>query len=249
MCTCSHCCWCCLSLQISVAYELKHLRGSGRRVAITIYRHGGLECYWFTLGENSWGVFRRRWKITELLFEVDAPRFAGIRPVFSFQYGQQILKTGRPTSWAKRLLEVVACCSVQIKGETRLTGKEKKNNETIKEKKVFVEMQKTCWVGRKKISLNCEYTVSLPAWLIGKRIKESYQPQLVLESLSAERSITKTDTPIVYYLLGWPKRGFVREDLLTPRHMWISATPSRTYLLPLLKTVCPSMTQVLLEMN
>lgn len=158
-----------------------------------------------------------------------------------FNTDNRLWKLGGPPAGRKDYLKWLH--AVQIKGGTRLTGKEKKNNETIKEKKVFVEMQKTCWVGRKKISLNCECTVSLPAWLIGKRIKESYQPQLVLESLSAERSITKTDTPIVYYLLGWPKRGFVREDLLiTPRHMWISATPSRTYLLPLLKTVCPSMT-------
>lgn len=55
-----------------------------------------------------------------------------VEMLFSFQYGRQIVKTGRPTSWAKRLLEVVACCSEQIKGETRLTGKEKKPSKKRK---------------------------------------------------------------------------------------------------------------------
>ena len=56
---------------------------------------------------------------------VSAERFnrTVVEMLFSFQYRQQIVKTGMPTSWVKRLLEVVTCCSEQIKGETRLTGK------------------------------------------------------------------------------------------------------------------------------
>ena len=70
---------------------------------------------------------------------VSAERFnrTVVEMLFSFQYRQQIVKTGMPTSWVKRLLEVVACCSEQIKGETRLTGKkrQKKKKRTKPSKK------------------------------------------------------------------------------------------------------------------
>ncbi|KAK2569013.1 hypothetical protein P5673_005893 [Acropora cervicornis] len=182
---------------------------------MTIYRHGPLEWPGMLLvhpGREFMGSVSKEMKdhrtfirrgCTEIHGDrASAERFnkTVVEMLFSFQYGQQIVKTARPASWAKRLLEVVAYCSEQIKGETRLTGKEKNHQR------------------KESLRRNAK---DLLAWLIGKRIKESYQPQLVLESLSAaERSITKTDTPIVYYLLGGPKRGFVREDLLiTPRHM------------------------------
>ena len=107
---------------------------------MTIYRHDPLEWPGMLLvhpGREFMGSVSKEMKdhrtfirrgCTEIHGDrASAERFnkTVVEMLFSFQYGQQIVKTARPASWAKRLLEVVAYCSEQIKGETRLTGKEK----------------------------------------------------------------------------------------------------------------------------
>ena len=52
-----------------------------------------------------------------------------------------------------------------------------------------------------------------PGELEGGRRRATY-PTGSLEVFNMERSITKPNEPILYYLRDDPKRGFVREELL-----------------------------------
>ena len=119
----------------------------------------------------------------------------------------------RTTAWVKRLPEVVAALNNEV---TSLTGK--KPAEAIKEKAVAARPSTTYSRpigerGKKLPSLvNVRYLYR-PGELEGG-VKRATDPIWSLKVHSIERSVTKPNEPVLYYLRDGPKRGFVREELL-----------------------------------
>ncbi|KAL9954293.1 hypothetical protein ACROYT_G041812 [Oculina patagonica] len=135
--------------------------------------------------------------------------------LFGYQYGVEMtLPSGqRSTAWVKRLPEVVTALNNEVTG---LTGK--KPAAAIKEKAVFSKPSSkyTRPVGLKEKKLpslvNVRYLYQ-PGELEGG-VKRATDPIWSLKVYSIERSVTKPDQPVLYYLHDGPKRGFVREELL-----------------------------------
>ncbi|KAL9969010.1 hypothetical protein ACROYT_G021167 [Oculina patagonica] len=135
--------------------------------------------------------------------------------LFGYQYGVEMnLPSGqRSTAWVKRLPEVVAALNNEV---TSLTGK--KPAAAIKEKAVSSKPSSkyTRPVGSKEKKLpslvNVRYLYQ-PGELEGG-VKRATDPIWSLKVYSIERTVTKPDQPVLYYLHDGPKRGFVREELL-----------------------------------
>ena len=73
---------------------------------------------------------------------------------------------------------------------------------------------KACWAKGKKLRslVNVRYLYQ-PGELEGG-VKRATDPIWYLKVYSIERSFTKPNQPVLYYLFEGPKRGFVREELL-----------------------------------
>ncbi|KAL9953133.1 hypothetical protein ACROYT_G040495 [Oculina patagonica] len=128
--------------------------------------------------------------------------------LFGYQYGVEMnLPSGQ------RSTEVVAALNNEV---TSLTGK--KPAAAIKEKAVTSKPSSkyTRPVGKKEKKLpsliNVRYLYQ-PGELEGG-VKRATDPIWSLKVYSIERSVTKPDQPVLYYLHDGPKRGFVREELL-----------------------------------
>ena len=99
---------------------------------------------------------------------------------------------------------------------TRLIGK--KPAQAIKEKAVSSKpstpYSRPVGVNEKKLSprVNLRYLYQ-PGELEGGGRRAS-DPIWSLKVYNIERVVTKPDEPVVYYLYGGPKRGFVREELM-----------------------------------
>ncbi|KAL9974246.1 hypothetical protein ACROYT_G011261 [Oculina patagonica] len=135
--------------------------------------------------------------------------------LFGYQYGVEMnLPSGqRSTAWVKRLPEVVAALNNEV---TSLTGK--KPAAAIKEKAVSSKPSSkyTRPVGKKEKKLPSLVNVRFlyqPGELEGG-VKRATDPIWSLKVYSIERSVTKPNQPVLYYLHDGPKRGFVREELL-----------------------------------
>ncbi|KAL9955117.1 hypothetical protein ACROYT_G036403 [Oculina patagonica] len=135
--------------------------------------------------------------------------------LFGYRYGVELtLPSGQlSTAWVKRLPEVVAALNNEV---TSLTGK--KPAAAIKEKAVSSKPSSkyTRPVGLKEKKLlslvNVRYLFQ-PGELEGG-VKRATDPIWSLKVYSIERSVTKPNQPVLYYLHDGPKRGFVREELL-----------------------------------
>ena len=135
--------------------------------------------------------------------------------LFGHQYGVEMrLPEGqRSTAWEKRLPQVVAALNNEV---TSLTGK--KPAVAIKEKYVSAKPSTTYSrpVGQREKKLpslvNVRYLFQ-PGELEGG-VKRATDPIWSLKVYSIERSFTKLNQPVLYYLHDCPKRGFVREELL-----------------------------------
>ena len=135
--------------------------------------------------------------------------------LFGHQYAVEMrLPAGqRSTAWVKRLPEAVAALNNEV---TSLTGK--KPAEAIKEKAVAAKPSTTYSrpVGEREKKLpslvNVRYLYQ-PGELEGG-VKRATDPIWSLKVHSIERSVTKPNEPVLYYLRDGPKRGFVREELL-----------------------------------
>ncbi|KAL9959408.1 hypothetical protein ACROYT_G032731 [Oculina patagonica] len=135
--------------------------------------------------------------------------------LFGYQYGVELtLPSGqRSTAWVKRLPEVVAALNNEV---TSLTGK--KPAAAIKEKAVSSKPSSkyTRPVGKKEKKIPSLVNVRFlyqPGELEGG-VKRATDPIWSLKVYSIERSVTKPNQPVLYYLHDGPKRGFVREELL-----------------------------------
>jgi len=141
--------------------------------------------------------------------------------LFGHQYAVEMLlpEGKRPTAWAKRLPEVVSALNNEV---TSLIGK--KSAIAIKEKSVYERplIPYTRPVGKNKKILPSLVQVRYlyqPGELEGG-VKRATDPIWSLKVYNIERSFTKPDQPVLYYLRDSPKRGLVREELLVvpPTH-------------------------------
>ena len=135
--------------------------------------------------------------------------------LFGHQYVAEMrLPEGQlSTAWVKRLPEVVSALNNEV---TSLIGK--KPAVAIKEKAVFSKPSTKYFrpVGQKEKKLPSLVSVRYlyqPGELEGG-VKRATDPVWSLKVYSVERSFTKPNQPVLYYLHDGPKRGFVREELL-----------------------------------
>ena len=146
--------------------------------------------------------------------------------LFGHQYGVQILKdsfdnagkpTQRSTAWVARLPEVVAAINNE---KTSFTGK--KPADAIKEKSVAArpsisykrlvgDREKNLPIGNNGVRVRYLY---FPGELEGGGKRRATDPIWSLKVYTIERSFTKFQQPVLYYLYDGPTRGFVREELM-----------------------------------
>ena len=117
------------------------------------------------------------------------------------------------TAWVKRLPEVVLALNNEV---TSLTGK--KPSVAIKEKAVAAKPSTKYLrpVGQKEKKLPSLVSVRYlfqPGKLEGG-VKRATDPIWCLKVYSVERSVTKSNQPVLYYFHDGPKCDFVREELL-----------------------------------
>ena len=131
--------------------------------------------------------------------------------LFGHQYAVEMrMPEGqRSTAWVKRLPEVVAALNNEV---TRLIGK--KPAVAIKKKKMFIPKPSTPYLrpvgeSEKKLPslVNVRYLYQ-PGELEGG-VKRATDPIWSLKVYNIERSFTKPNQPVLYYLYDGPKRGFV----------------------------------------
>ena len=135
--------------------------------------------------------------------------------LFGHQYAVEMRLTEgqRSTAWVKRLPEVVAALNNEV---TSLTGQ--KPAVAIKEKNVYAKPStpylRPVGESEKKLPslVNVRYLYQ-PGELEGG-VKRATDPIWSLKVYNIERSFTKPNQPVLYYLHDGPKRGFVREELL-----------------------------------
>ena len=135
--------------------------------------------------------------------------------LFGHQYAVEMrMPEGqRSTAWVKRLPEVVAALNNEV---TSLIGQ--KPAVAIKEKNVYAKPSTPYLrpVGEREKKLpslvNVRYLYQ-PGELEGG-VKRATDPIWYLKVYNIERSFTKPNQPVLYYLHDGPKRGFVREELL-----------------------------------
>ena len=135
--------------------------------------------------------------------------------LFGHQYAVEMrLPEGqRSRAWVKRLPAVVSALNNQV---TRLIGM--KPAAAIKEKAVASQPStkylRPVGLNEKKLPsiVNVRYLYQ-PGELEGG-VKRATDPIWSLKVYNIERSFTKPDQPVLYYLHDGPQRGFVREELL-----------------------------------
>ena len=138
--------------------------------------------------------------------------------LFGHQYAQELAADGRSTEWVARLPAVIAALNGEV---TRLTGKKpsvaivatkvsQKSSSTVPGRRVGLEEQKP------PSGSSVRYLYQ-PGELEGGR-RRATDPVWSLHLYKIERSVTKPDEPVLYYLLNGPQRGFVREELLVVPH-------------------------------
>ena len=135
--------------------------------------------------------------------------------LFGHQYAVEMLLPGgqRSTAWVKRLPDVVRALNNEA---TSLIGK--KPAVAIKEKAVAAKpstkYSRPVGMKEKKLPplINVRYLYQ-PAEL-ESGTKRANDPIWSLKVHQIQRSVTKPNAPVVYYLSDGPKRGFVREELL-----------------------------------
>ena len=169
----------------------------------------------------------KKWKITKHIFGVGALTFTVTRPLLNVLTEPCLSacsgtstplkcnspRASGPTAWVKRFPQVVAALNNEV---TSLTGK--KPAVAIKEKDVSAKPSTPYSrpVGQREKKLpslvNVRYLYQ-PGELEGG-VKRATDPIWSLKVYSIERSFTKPNQPVLYYLHVGPKRGFVREELL-----------------------------------
>ena len=136
--------------------------------------------------------------------------------LFGHEYAQEMrLPEGqRSTEWVVRLPAVVSALNNEV---TRLTGKKPKDAikaPSVTQKPSSVVPGRTVGFKEQKLAsgVGVRYLYQ-PGELEGGR-RRATDPVWSLQVYRLARSVTKTGSPVVYYLEEGPQRGFVREELM-----------------------------------
>ena len=133
--------------------------------------------------------------------------------VISVQWKCSCLLASGRLHGSKRLLDVVSALN---KGVTRLTGK--KVVDAIKEKVVSAKLptpySRPVGVNEKKLVSNVNVCYLYQLGELEGGTKRAIDPIWSLDVHKLERTVTKPNEPVIYYMHDGPKRGLVREELL-----------------------------------
>ena len=144
--------------------------------------------------------------------------------LFSHQYAQEMVTDGRSRVWVKRLPAVMKALNSEV---IRITGKEP--DKAISQREVEmreVNYKRPVGVKEKRLppGVQVRYLLS-PGEDEGGERRRATDPIWSIEVYNITRVVVSSDQPVLYYLLGGPKRSFVREEL--------QVVPSDTELPPL----------------
>ena len=133
--------------------------------------------------------------------------------IFSHQYADEMAHGGRSREWVKILPALMKAMNNE---ETRMTGKEPV--DAIGEGSVGVSgvaYKRPVGLDEKRLPpfVLVRYLLA-PGELEGGVSRRATDPIWSLDMFSLDRSVVSKDQPVLYYLIGGPKRGFVREELL-----------------------------------
>ncbi|MCG8045000.1 MAG: hypothetical protein N0E48_04910 [Candidatus Thiodiazotropha endolucinida] len=138
-----------------------------------------------------------------------------VEQLFGHQYAQEMRLTSgqRSTEWVKRLPAVVTALNGEV---TRLTGKkpsEATRARSVTQNPLLLLLVVLLVLRRQKYSPLSAFAICTCLASL-KGAPRSTDPIWSLHVYRLGRSVTKSDEPVLYYLLGGPQRGFVREELL-----------------------------------
>ena len=132
--------------------------------------------------------------------------------LFSHQYAQEMVSDVRSRVWVKRLPAIMKTLNSE---PTRITGKEPDEALELKEVDAKpMEYKRAVGLNEKRLPPGVEvrYLYS-PGEDEGGEKRRATDPVWSLEVYDIARTVISPDQPVVYYLDGVPKRGFVREEL------------------------------------
>ena len=135
--------------------------------------------------------------------------------LFGHQYAlEMLLPSGqRSTAWVKRLPDVVRVLNIEV---TRLIGKTPA--DAIKKKGVVAKpstpYSRPIGLNERKLPSNVTVRYLYQPGELEGGPKRATDPIWSLKGYTLEKAVTKPDEPVLYYLHGAPKRGFVHEELL-----------------------------------
>ena len=134
--------------------------------------------------------------------------------LFGYQYAQELkLPTDRSREWVKRLPDVVRALNSE---ETRLIGMKPRDAikmKTVTQKSSSVIPGRAVGLNEKKLGDVLVRYLYMPGELEGG-VRRATDPIWSLKIYKIERSVTKPNQPIMYYLQDGPQRGYVKEELL-----------------------------------
>ena len=132
--------------------------------------------------------------------------------LFSHQYAQEMVSEGRSRVWVKRLPKVIQALNSEV---IRITGKEP--DESIHQREVDIKQvnyKRPVGVKERRLpsGVQVRYLLS-PGEDEGGERRRATDPIWSIEVYNITRVVVSSDQPVLYYLLGGPKRSFVREEL------------------------------------
>ena len=133
--------------------------------------------------------------------------------LFGYQYWKEIDSDERNREWVMRLPAVVAALNNEPTRVTAMKPKDAVRNKNI-EHKSSIRSSRLVFPQEKKINLRAAVRYLYQPGELEGGSKRATDPNWSLETYNIESLVTKKDQPILYYLLGGPKRGFVKEELL-----------------------------------
>ena len=132
--------------------------------------------------------------------------------LFSHQYAQEMVSDVRSRVWVKRLPAIMKTLNSE---PTRITGKEPDEALELKEIDVKpMEYKRAVGLNEKRLPQGVEVRfLYSPGEDEGGDKRRATDPVWSLEVYDIARTVISPDQPVVYYLDGVSKRGFVREEL------------------------------------
>ena len=132
--------------------------------------------------------------------------------LFSHQYAQEMVSGGRSRVWVKRLPAIMKTLNSE---PTRITGKEPE--EALKMEAIDItppEYKRPVGLDEKRLPPDVEVRyLYAPGEDEGGDKRRATDPIWSLEVYDLARTVVEPGKPVLYYLDGGPRRGFVREKL------------------------------------